>query len=157
VALLPLLEENVAALPGSEPWRGAVLKRGEALAEALRRGDRALAVSAAAALAGLGEGSTPAGDDYAMGALHALWATDLPARRWAAALAAAAAPRTTIGSAAWLRAAADGAVGERWRELLGALACGETRAVRAATRRVRALGHTSGAFSLRGFHAVASP
>jgi hypothetical protein len=38
-----------------------------------------------------------------------------------------------------------------WRALLGALAAGDEAAVRAAARTVRGTGHTSGAFSLRGF------
>ena len=153
-ALLPPLRESVAALPGSDPWRAAVLARGEALAGALRAADRAGATAAAARLGGLGEGSTPAGDDYLMGVLHALWALDVPARAWAGALARGAAARTTAASAAWLRAAGDGAVGERWRGLLLALAGGDALAVAAAAGRVRSLGHTSGAFSLRGFLSV---
>jgi hypothetical protein len=86
-----------------------------------------------------------------MGVLHALWAGGAPARAWAGELAGACAGRTTQSSAAWLAAAAAGAVGERWERLLAALAGGDGAALRRATRGVRSLGHTSGAFSLRGF------
>ena len=151
VRLLPILSEVEADLPGSEPWRGAVLARGGALAAALAAADRHAARAAAASVVGLGEGSTPAGDDFLMGARHALWAADLPGRRWAPRLVSAAAARTTGASAAWHAAAARGEVGERWAELLGALAACDRDAALAASARVRSLGHTSGAFSLRGF------
>ena len=154
LALLPPLRQGVQELPGCPPWRGAVLARGEALARAVRHADRGAAVAAAAALGGLGEGSTPAGDDWLMGTLHAVWAADALARPWAGALAAAAAAGTTADSGAWLRAAAAGAVGERWRELLSALAACDERATGAAASAVRGLGHTSGAYSLRGFLAI---
>jgi hypothetical protein len=149
--LLPAVEQAAGAMPGREPWRSALLTRGAALCDALGTGDRASAIAAATALAGLGEGSTPAGDDYLMGALHALWAADHPARAWAASLAAAAAARTIALSAAWLAAAARGRVAVAWRELLAALAAGDAAAVAAAAAAVRACGHTSGVCSLRGF------
>jgi hypothetical protein len=152
--LVPILGAAASELPGSEPWRSAVLARGGALAVALRAADRPAALAAAGSLVGLGEGSTPAGDDFLMGVLHALWAADLPARRWALRLVSGAATRTTGASSGWLAAAARGAVGERWRELLGALAACDRGAARAASARVRCLGHTSGAFSLRGFQAA---
>jgi hypothetical protein len=150
-ARLPAIAAALGELPGDERWRTAVVARGRALAVALASGDRARSERAAMELAGLGEGSTPAGDDYLMGSLHAAWAADLPARRWASAVVAAAAPRTTTLSAGWLEAAARGAVGAAWRVLLAALPAGDEASVRAATLTVRALGHTSGAYSLRGF------
>jgi hypothetical protein len=150
LALLPLVAEVAGALPGENP-KGAVLTRGRELVAALDEPSPAAARSAAARLAGLGEGSTPAGDDYLMGVLHALWAADLPARAWAGDLVAACAGRTTAASAAWLEAAARGKAGQRWVDLLAALAAGDPEATRDAARAVRSLGHTSGAFSLRGF------
>jgi hypothetical protein len=151
LGLLPVVAAVAGDPPGAEPWRGAVLARGRALAAALVAGSLADARDAAARLAGLGEGSTPAGDDYLMGVLHALWAGAAPARDWARELAGACAGRTTRASAAWLATAAEGAVGEPWERLLAALARGDDQAVRRAARGVRCLGHTSGAFSLRGF------
>lgn len=151
LGLLPRVAEAAGEPLGAEPWRGAVLARGSALVAALEGASVAVARDAAASLAGLGEGSTPAGDDYLVGVLHALWAADHPARRWAAVLAAACAGRTTGTSARWLAAAARGEAGDRWRDLLAALADADGVAACEATRRVRALGHTSGSFSLRGF------
>ena len=151
LALLPLVAEAAGEPGGAEPWRRAVLTRGTALVAALGGASLTAARDTAASLAGLGEGSTPSGDDYLMGVLHGVWAADLPARRWAVELAVACAGRTTGKSARWLAAAARGEAGERWGGLLTALGDGDGAAVREATRRLRALGHTSGSFSLRGF------
>jgi hypothetical protein len=111
----------------------------------------------ARALAGLGPGLTPAGDDLLLGALYALWATRPP--RYAAvvgtAVADAAAPRTTSLSAAWLRAAARGESEWVWVRLVRALARDERAAVMAAARAVPALGHSSGRCALHGFVAGA--
>lgn len=112
---------------------------------------------AARALAGLGPGLTPAGDDLLLGALYALWATRPP--RYAAAVGAAVAdataPRTTRLSAAWLRAAARGEAERAWVELVRALAREDRGAVIAAARAVLGLGHSSGSCALHGFVAAA--
>ena len=156
-ALVRCVEEQLGELPGAEPWRSAVLACAVELQRALR-GDDVHAVDAAVArLAGLGEGSTPAGDDYIVGVLHALRvrprADALAAHgpRDCVRLAEIAAARTTSLSAEWLREAGRGEASPRWRSLLDALERGDERRVRAAARSVRASGHTSGAFSLRGF------
>ena len=146
-------------LPGEEPWRGAVLARATALQRALRAGDESAIVVAAAALGGLGEGSTPAGDDYLVGVTHGLWwmSRVAPGGRGQAPplhperVAEAAAVRTTSLSARWLREAGRGEASPRWRALLAALVADDVEGVRAAAREVRRSGHTSGAFSLRGF------
>jgi hypothetical protein len=107
----------------------------------------------AAALAGLGAGFTPAGDDYMMGAMHSMWTLLSPplAGRVCRAAADAAAPRTTTASAAYLRAAADGAAGELWHEMIDALAHGDARATESALRGLATIGHTSGADALTGY------
>ncbi|HVS03834.1 MAG TPA: DUF2877 domain-containing protein [Thermoanaerobaculia bacterium] len=110
---------------------------------------------AARRLAGLGEGLTPAGDDYLLGAFHALWALDHPLRREAPALAELAAARTTSHSAAWLRAAAGGSVSPPWARLLLALAAASDAAVAPSAAAVAATGHSSGRWSLRGFCVLA--
>jgi hypothetical protein len=104
-------------------------------------------------LAGLGEGSTPAGDDFLVGALHALWRCrpGPVAVRLAAGAAEAAIPRTTSASGHWLAAAARGEASAPWRRLLEALDRGAGPDLAAATAAVLALGHTSGAASLAGF------
>jgi hypothetical protein len=144
------LAASAEDLPGDGPWVAAILGRAVCLRAALGRGRSDAAVAAGARLGGLGEGSTPAGDDYLMGVLHALWAAG-DASTLAPRLAGAAALATTTTSASWLRAAGRGEVGPNWRSLLLALAGGEAAAIAAAAAGVRSLGHTSGAFSLRGF------
>jgi Protein of unknown function (DUF2877) len=105
-------------------------------------------------LVGLGEGSTPAGDDYLVGVLHALTGGDPLAARshpLARALGSMGEGRTSADSAAWLAAAARGDASQVWRALLDALAAADEPAARRTARAVRGTGHTSGAFSLRGF------
>ncbi len=140
-------------MPGAEPWRREVLRRAEDFQRALRFGDLERALAAGAELVGLGEGSTPAGDDYLVGVLHALAVGGEERRRDSllTALAGIGEGRTTTASAAWLAAAARGDASPVWRALLDAVDGGDEGRVRAAARAVRATGHTSGAFSLRGF------
>jgi hypothetical protein len=149
--LLPAVHAGLGVLPGDAFWAAPVLGRTSCLRAALARRRPAAAVAAAAALASLGEGSTPAGDDYLMGVLYALWAEGGAPAELAGAIAAVAAARTTRGSAAWLLLAGRGEVGPAWRELLLALAAGDAVGAARGAAGVRALGHTSGAYSLRGF------
>lgn len=151
--LADVLAEELGEVPGAEPWRREVLRRAEDFQLAMRFGDVGQALAAAAKLVGLGEGSTPAGDDYLVGVLHALAVSGEERRRDSllAALADIEEGRTTTASAAWLAAAARGEASPVWRALLDALTTGEEDAVRRAARTVRGTGHTSGAFSLRGF------
>ncbi len=130
-----------------------MLRRGAALQEALGAADAERVVAAAGSLVGLGEGSTPAGDDYLVGVLHALTGgrPSPPRDRIVAALGRVGHGRTTAVSADWLAAAARGEPSPVWRTLLRAFASGDGLAVEIAARAVRATGHTSGAFSLRGF------
>lgn len=135
----------------------------ERLCRGLAAGDVREACAGAEALAGRGPGLTPAGDDFLVGALHAVWALGSSGgvRPLAAAIAAAAAPRTTSLSAAWLRGAARGEAAAPWMRLLRALAEDDCDAVVRALRGVLALGHTSGRDGLRGFiagvRAIARP
>ena len=151
--LVAVLAEELGKLPGDEPWRGEVLRRAAAFQDALRLGSDGAVLAASAKLVGLGEGSTPAGDDYLVGVLHALAPSDGEGagQSLLAALAVIGDGRTTAASAAWLAAAARGEASPVWRALLDALASGDEPEVRRAARAVRGTGHTSGAFSLRGF------
>ena len=153
-AAATVLAEELGELPGGEPWRGEVLRRAAELQAALRTDDADAVVATTAALVGLGEGSTPAGDDYLVGVLHALVggvARSGASQRLVMSIARIAEGRTTAVSAAWLSAAARGEASQVWRALLDALAIEDDAAVRGAARAVRATGYTSGAFSLRGF------
>lgn len=109
--------------------------------------------SAARSLAGLGPGLTPAGDDFLVGALHALWAINgtNQAVELSETIVDVADPRTTQLSAAWLRAAARGEACERWHRLIDALLSGNAKAISSAARCIIATGHTSGADTLTGF------
>jgi hypothetical protein len=106
-----------------------------------------------AALAGLGGGFTPAGDDFLLGAIYALWATcpESAARPLAEAIAQGAAPRTTKVSAAYLRAGARGAAGEAWHSLVDTLADGQYADLTERLDDISRIGHTSGADALAGF------
>ncbi len=122
-----------------------------ALMKALAAETAEAGARAAASLAGLGGGLTPSGDDFLVGAMHALWlARAAAAPRLAHRLAEAAAPRTTRLSAAWLRAAAQGEAGWPWHALLASLTDPEAD-LEEPVRALASVGHTSGADALAGF------
>jgi len=145
--------------------QGVVLSRTAKAAEALREGwagDRERLRAGAAALAGLGGGLTPSGDDFLVGVMLAAWLTHPTPTPLCRALVEAAAPRTTTLSAAFLRAAARGECTAAWHTLLAALSCRPDRfrigcthppcqVYTAAARGVMAHGATSGADALAGF------
>jgi len=109
-------------------------------------------IKALAKLAGWGPGLTPSGDDFLAGVMLGLWL-----RRGADAAAdcaqiyAAAAPRTTRLSRAFLRAACDGLTDERWHILLRALTLDDTAGLERAVRAVLSFGATSGLDMVSGF------
>jgi hypothetical protein len=147
----------------------------ERLLSGLAGGDPDSCRQGAQQLAGLGPGLTPAGDDFLMGAMYGLWATRPAeaAQFWGHVIAEAAAPRTTLLSAAWLRAAARGEAAEAWHELVRAggertvnsgsfedsgraVSSGQSgwQEIVAAIERILNTGHSSGADALAGFTAV---
>lgn len=100
-------------------------------------------------LAGLGSGLTPAGDDYLVGVMAALWLTgrsDLPPK-----IASVASSRTTTFSAAFLRAAGCSRFTESWHKLIEALLNEDNLALRKAVNRISQFGATSGTDALAGF------
>jgi hypothetical protein len=120
---------------------------------ALARGDLSAIPLHGIPLAGLGPGLTPSGDDFLVGLMIGLLCqSQTPdAEKACAAIAEAASPRTTLLSAAWLRAAALGQISLRWHTLLEALLAGDPIAIGAAVRNVVKAGATSGADGLLGF------
>lgn len=134
-----------------EPARRQLPSRALAL---LARGDAA----AVPDLIGRGDGLTPVGDDALAGWLVGAYAAGRPATRVSAAVGAAA-HRTTELSAALLAHAADGETIPELRGLLCALASrpAPPGAVEAATARLLAVGHTSGAGLLLGLQLALSP
>ncbi len=133
-------------------WAQAAEPGAHLLAQGLAAANQTLGRRGAAALAGLGPGLTPAGDDFLMGVIYYGWATEPVARAatWAAALVGAAAPRTNQLSRAWLRAAGRGETGRAWHGLVAALAQGEA-VLGPAVQAIVSTGHTSGADALAGF------
>lgn len=129
------------------------------LAGALRAEDAdraaALARQAAEALAGLGAGLTPSGDDVLAGAMIAL-ALLAPARAplLAGEIVAAARGRTTRISQAYLETAGAGDAGEAWHGLAAVLRAPQHAGVADlgdAVRQIMAFGETSGSDMLAGF------
>ena len=111
------------------------------------------AVSAAAQLAGLGPGLTPAGDDFIMGAILAAWVlhpVDV-AQRIAEEIANMAVPLTTSLSAAWPRCAGKGEAGILWHNFLEALISSNIVVLQETVNQLQAVGHTSGTDALAGF------
>ena len=124
-----------------------------ALQAGIARGDPALCRSGARGLAGLGAGLTPAGDDFLLGAMVAIWSAcpSSEAAALAESIASASAPFTTSLSAAWLQAAARGEVAAPWHDLISSIARGDRDGVLSAAERILNTGHTSGADALAGF------
>lgn len=166
----PAALEQREGLSGGVPAAGVELEQREGMAGAalsaaaaparqllhgLRGRDIESVRGAAAQLAGLGGGVTPSGDDYLLGAIHALWAVTEPAEaeRLSATIVSTAALRTNRLSGAWLQAAGRGEAGNEWHVLAVGLASGAPLDEPAEWLIQR--GHTSGADALAGFLAAA--
>ncbi len=123
------------------------------LVSGLRGGSMEQSMLGAKRLAGLGGGLTPAGDDFIVGVLLAIWAGLYGSEvlSWCKPIAEATAPLTTTLSAAYLRAAARGACMFYWHSLLDALCRKDPADLRLATCDLLSIGHTSGADALAGF------
>jgi uncharacterized protein DUF2877 len=160
-AALPMLRVALSERTESAPFAltraGA---KGEAatatLIEAISSRSPEHIADAARDLAGLGEGSTPAGDDFLVGVMYGVHATRPggEARRRCESIAATATPRTTRVSALWLQRAAGGEAIPTWNLFLAAIADGEPAAIRSRADQVLGLGHTSGFAALSGFVAA---
>jgi Protein of unknown function (DUF2877) len=136
--------------PAAKSTARLLAQGGRALTEALEQ--RTGLTEAARSLAGLGQGLTPAGDDFLVGAMAALWLlgehTSLPT------IAQASAAYTTAVSGAFLAAAARGQFIEPWHELAQALHRQDETGSQVALRRLAAFGASSGRDALAGFAAV---
>jgi len=123
------------------------------LSLALANANLSPSLSAVQKLAGLGQGLTPAGDDFIMGALYAAWIIHPHevASILAKEIARAAAPLTTSLSAAWLRSAGNGEAGVLWHEFFATLLHMNILRAQAAMDKILAIGETSGADALSGF------
>jgi hypothetical protein len=132
----------------------AIFAKALAGAEALRAGwvgEPAQLRAGAVQLAGLGNGLTPAGDDFLTGVMLWGWLAHPAPQLLGRLLLEVAAPRTTVLSAAFLRAAAEGECSAPWHHLLVAMQSGEEGLIAATIQEVLAHGSTSGADTLAGF------
>jgi hypothetical protein len=124
------------------------------LSNALANADISTARTATSQLAGLGQGLTPTGDDFIMGAiyatriLHPPEITDVLTRE----IVNVAVPLTTSLSAVWLRSAGKGEAGILWHEFFDTLLTGEI--LELPITKLLSVGETSGADALAGFFGV---
>ena len=131
------------------------LQFSNSLLSSLANADLSSCITAAKKLAGLGQGLTPAGDDFIMGALYAAWIihpTEV-ANTLAREIVQIAAPLTTSLSAAWLRSAGKGEAGILWHEFFDALSS-PASSLHPPINKILSVGETSGADALAGFIAV---
>jgi len=126
----------------STPLPAEIETQLELLLQAVGGEDMVTAATAVGAMAGLGSGLTPAGDDVLLGVLFALWIW-FPQRAWIDLIVETAAPLTTTLSAAFLRAAAAGEATVHWHDLVNGH--------HDAAANILAIGHSSGADAWTGF------
>jgi hypothetical protein len=126
------------------------------LSIALANADAPTAIPITRQLAGLGQGLTPAGDDFIIGAIYATWIIHPPevVSVIAKEITNIAAPLTTSLSAAWLRSAGKGEAGILWHDFFNALVFGEPAQIEKMANNILAIGETSGADALAGFFGV---
>jgi hypothetical protein len=112
-----------------------------------------MCLASAVRLAGLGNGLTPAGDDWLLGCALAAHLKDSadPAHALMPQAVREASRHTTPLSAAWLRAAASGECGVPWHWLFDACLRADKVTIARAARQIVGQGHTSGASALAGF------
>lgn len=122
------------------------------LADSIVSADMDATLAAARQLAGLGQGLTPTGDDFMMGAIYAAWIIHPPDVGGALAegIVKIAAPLTTSLSAAWLQCAGRGEAGILWHEFFDSLNHANA-SLQSPISRLLAVGETSGADALAGF------
>ncbi len=155
-SLLAVIEDWDETVPGPT---GSTHLQGDIIASRIMKAAYALALGwdgdreqlklGAAQMAGLGCGLTPAGDDFLAGLMLWSWLAHPNPRTLCHDIFRAAGPRTTILSAALLRAAADGACSVAWHQVLAGLV-GQA-SLQSAVHQVLAHGSTSGADALAGF------
>ena len=101
-------------------------------------------------LAGLGQGLTPTGDDFLVGAIIALWLKNMD-ETFIDLIVQTAVSRTTLLSGAWLNAAGRGECIAAWHHFFAGLEDGRWET---AVSNILQIGHRSGYDALVGFTAV---
>lgn len=141
----------ILPIPNYQPSLPPFLRT--AFSSALARADITAALRATRQLAGLGQGLTPAGDDFILGAVLAAWVIHPSeiAVRLAKEVTNTAAPLTTSLSAAWLKSAGKGEAGILWHNFFNALLADDLSAIEYQITKLLSVGHTSGADAFAGF------
>jgi hypothetical protein len=123
------------------------------LDQSIRARDPSAAERVIGELIGLGEGKTPAGDDYLVGIFAALWSCSAT-RVFAAALSpvlTTLTARTSDLSSLYLREAANGEVSQRLADVAAGICAGRSEdVVGNAVNKALAVGHSSGAAGIFG-------
>ncbi len=147
---------QLATLPFSNHQSSIPNSLLSALSIALTNADLHSSLIATQKLAGLGNGLTPAGDDFILGAIYAAWIIHPPeiASVLAEAIANTAAPLTTSLSAAWLMSTVKGEAGILWHDFFDALISAQSITIKDSINKILAVGATSGADALAGFISV---
>lgn len=144
---------------GGEPWTDRLASVASRLGPAFGSGDAGMAAGAALALAGLGPGLTPAGDDFLVGWLCARWS--MADEKGEAFLDAAGGaivagilappPVTNRISAAFVAGAARGRFAAALLAFARSLCEAGESGIAASIRGLRAIGHGSGLDAASGF------
>ena len=147
----------------SQTLRDMAGARLDNLSKSIRDRDLGAAERAMAELVGLGEGKTPAGDDYLVGICAALWSCSAT-KAFAAALGpklVALTAGTSALSRLYLQEAARGEISERLCDVAaGICAGGSAEVIGNAVKRALSVGHSSGAagiFGLLNGYAACAP
>lgn len=141
-----LSEETMIATRMAQQARQAVMQLNQALAQPA---NREMIVETVSRLAGLGPGLTPAGDDYLIGVMAALWLTGR--REHLPLITESAIPKTTALSRAFLKAAANGEFIEPWHHLVEAWLQDDRQTLATAVDNIAQFGASSGSDALGGF------
>ncbi len=152
--------EIVLPIPRKSDDREVIFNKAKAgileLFDGLLSGKTMAMRNGAKSLAGLGIGLTPAGDDFLVGVMMALFAYEKhdKAIEISSILAQESMPLTNSISAAWLKAARFGEAGESWHDMIAAIAQDQGDKLTEAVMRILPTGHTSGADALGAFVAT---
>jgi hypothetical protein len=139
-------------LSNSSSWIGA--RMGQAWAEirtAIRDAKPEGCQKGAQFAAGVGHGLTPAGDDFLLGVMLALWLGMNRPDPYIRSLLAGIHGRTGKLSTAFLQAAGRSEAARPWHDMARAIAQSDPKGIRQATGSLLRVGHTSGADALFGF------
>jgi hypothetical protein len=134
-------------------YLSAIIEPARMLCQGLRYGDLLKTRDAARGMSGLGEGLTPTGDDFLMGAFLAYHLVNPHGQKtdFLTDVVNALVGRTNILSTSFVECAARGEAALPWHMLVEALEHGSPQVLINACDRIIAIGHSSGADALAGF------